>query len=43
MFTAEDDISMQRKAFGEGADFILTEPIHVGRLHRMLSAIARMA
>jgi CheY-like chemotaxis protein len=40
MVTATDDIPLQRKAFGEGADFVLTEPVQGGRLHRMLSAMA---
>jgi CheY-like chemotaxis protein len=40
MVTASDDIPTQRKAFGEGADFVLTEPVQGGRLHRMLSAMA---
>lgn len=39
MFTSVDDIPTQRKAFGEGADFILTEPVQAGRLHRLLSAL----
>jgi CheY-like chemotaxis protein len=39
MVTATDDTSIQRKAFGEGADFVVTEPVQGGRLHRMLSAM----
>jgi len=39
MVTATDDVPTQRKAFGEGADFVLTEPVKGGRLHRMLSAM----
>jgi CheY-like chemotaxis protein len=40
MFTATDDIPTLRKAFAEGADFVLTEPVPGGRLHRLLSAMA---
>lgn len=40
MLTATDDISTLRKAFAEGADLVLTEPVPAGRLHRMLSAMA---
>ena len=39
MVTATEDISSQRKAFAEGVDFILTEPVPGGRLQRILSAI----
>jgi CheY-like chemotaxis protein len=39
MVTSADDIPTHRKAFGEGADFVLTEPVQGGRLHRMLSAM----
>lgn len=39
MLTASEDISVLRRAFGEGADFVLTEPVQGGRLHRMLSAM----
>ena len=40
MLTVMDDISTLRKAFAEGADLVLTEPVQAGRLHRMLSAMA---
>jgi CheY-like chemotaxis protein len=40
MLTSTDDIPTLRRAFGEGADLVLTEPVPGGRLHRMLSAMA---
>jgi CheY-like chemotaxis protein len=40
MVTATDDIDTLRKAFAEGANFVLTEPVPGARLHRLLSAMA---
>jgi CheY-like chemotaxis protein len=40
MVTATDDIPIQRKAFSEGADFVLTEPVQGDRLQRMLCAMS---
>lgn len=39
MFSATDDIPSLRKAFGEGADLVLTKPIPADRLRRMLTAL----
>jgi CheY-like chemotaxis protein len=39
MLTATDDVGTSRKAFGEGADLVLTEPVQANRLSRMLAAI----
>jgi len=40
MVTSTEDIPTIRKAFAEGADFVLAEPVPAGRLHRMLSAMS---
>src|SRR5579872_4629526 len=40
MVTASNDIPTLRKAFGEGADLVFTEPVPGGRLHRLLSAMS---
>lgn len=40
MLNATEDIVSLRKAFGEGADFVLTKPVSAGRLHPMLAALA---
>jgi len=34
MLSATDDIGSLRKAFGEGADFVLTKPVTASRLPR---------
>jgi hypothetical protein len=39
MLSATDDIENLRKAFGEGADFVLTKPLTAGRLRPMLAAM----
>jgi CheY-like chemotaxis protein len=39
MLTATDDVGTFRKAFGEGADLVLTEPVQADRLSRMLAAL----
>jgi CheY-like chemotaxis protein len=39
MLTATEDVGTSRKAFGEGADLILTEPIQADRLGRVLAAM----
>jgi CheY-like chemotaxis protein len=39
MLSATDDIESLRKAFGEGADFVLTKPVAGGRLRPMLAAM----
>jgi CheY-like chemotaxis protein len=39
MLSATDDIASLRKAFGEGADFVLTKPVTAGRLRPMLAAM----
>jgi CheY-like chemotaxis protein len=39
MLSATDDIASLRKAFCEGADFVLNKPITAGRLRPMLAAI----
>jgi CheY-like chemotaxis protein len=39
MLSATDDISSLRKAFGEGADLVLTKPVAADRLRRMLTAM----
>jgi CheY-like chemotaxis protein len=39
MLSATDDISILRKAFGEGADYVLTKPLTAGRLRPMLAAM----
>jgi CheY-like chemotaxis protein len=39
MLSATDDIGSLRKAFGEGADFVLTKPVTAGRLRPMLAAM----
>src|SRR5260370_34160473 len=39
MLSATDDIGNLRKAFGEGADFVLTKPVTAGRLRPMLAAM----
>jgi CheY-like chemotaxis protein len=39
MLSATDDIGVLRKAFGEGADFVLTKPLVGGRLRSMLAAM----
>jgi len=39
MISATDDIPSLRKAFGEGADLVLTKPVPADRLRRMLAAM----
>jgi CheY-like chemotaxis protein len=39
MLSATDDIGALRKAFGEGADFVLTKPVAGGHLRSMLAAM----
>jgi CheY-like chemotaxis protein len=39
MLSEKDDVESLRKAFGEGADLVLTKPITADRLRRMLAAI----
>ena len=39
MLSATDNIESLRKAFGEGADFVLTKPITAGRIRPMLAAM----
>jgi len=39
MLSATDDIESLRKAFGEGADFVLTKPLTAGRIRPMLAAM----
>ncbi len=39
MLGATDDVGSLRKAFGEGADFVLTKPIAAGRIRQMLAAM----
>ncbi len=39
MLSATDDIDSLRKAFGEGADFVLTKPLTAGRIRPMLAAM----
>ena len=39
MLSATDDIGSLRKAFGEGADFVLTKPVTAGRIRPMLAAM----
>jgi len=39
MLSATDDIPSLRKAFGEGADLVLTKPVAADRLRRMLAAM----
>jgi hypothetical protein len=39
MLSATDDIGVLRKAFGEGADFVLTKPVAGGHLRSMLAAM----
>ena len=39
MLSATDDIESLRKAFGEGADFVLTKPVTAGRLRPFLAAM----
>ena len=39
MLSANDDISILRKAFGEGADFVLAKPITTGSIRGMLAAM----
>jgi CheY-like chemotaxis protein len=39
MLSATDDIASLRKAFGEGADFVLTKPLTAGRIRPMLAAM----
>ena len=39
MLSATDDIGGVRKAFGEGADFVLTKPVTAGRIRPMLAAM----
>jgi len=41
MLSATDDIGNVRKAFGEGADFVLTKPVTAARLRPMLAAWTR--
>jgi CheY-like chemotaxis protein len=39
MLSATDEIASLRKAFSEGADFVLTKPVTAGRLRAMLAAM----
>jgi CheY-like chemotaxis protein len=39
MLSATDDVGTLRKAFGEGADFVLAKPITAGRIRSMLAAM----
>jgi CheY-like chemotaxis protein len=39
MLSATDDVESLRKAFGEGADFVLTKPVAAGRLRPILAAM----
>ena len=39
MLSATDEIDSLRKAFGEGADFVLAKPLTAGRLRPMLNAM----
>jgi len=39
MLSATDDNESLRKAFGEGADFVLTKPLTAGRIRPMLAAM----
>jgi CheY-like chemotaxis protein len=39
MLSATDDVASLRKAFGEGADLVVTKPISADRLRRMLAAM----
>lgn len=39
MLSSTDDIESLRKAFGEGADFVLTKPVTAGRLRPILAAM----
>jgi len=39
MLSNSDDIPSLRKAFGEGADFVLTKPVTIGCLRPMLTAM----
>ena len=39
MLSATDDIESLRKAFGEGADFVLTKPLTAARIRPMLAAM----
>jgi CheY-like chemotaxis protein len=39
MLSATEDIESLRKAFGEGADLVLTKPVSAGRLRPMLAAM----
>lgn len=39
MLSVTDDIENLRRAFGEGADFVLTKPLGSGRLRPMLAAM----
>jgi CheY-like chemotaxis protein len=39
MLSATDDIESLRKAFGEGAEFVLTKPLTAARLRPMLAAM----
>jgi CheY-like chemotaxis protein len=39
MLSATEDIESLRKAFGEGADFVLTKPVSAARMRPMLAAM----
>jgi hypothetical protein len=39
MLSATDDVGTLRKAFGEGADFVLAKPVTAGRIRSMLAAL----
>jgi CheY-like chemotaxis protein len=39
MLSATDDVESLRRAFGEGADFVLTKPVGAGSLRPMLAAM----
>ena len=39
MLSATDDIDSLRKAFGDGADFVLAKPVAAGRIRQMLAAM----
>ena len=42
MLTEGEDVPTLRKAFGQGADFVLTQPLAGNRLRRMLAAMDSM-
>ena len=42
MLSGSDEVAVVRKAFGEGADLVLTKPLAADRLRRMLAAIGSL-